>query len=349
MDEWDNEPEDDEPEPTRPRAEGVRILGAEEAAAAVSSQEPTKPRHKSRCSSNGAAPIDGGATTRFPLDDNDPNLAPPTLASPAAPPNLPHWTEPPTGEVPAVLTGRFGETETTIDRRRRGRRSGCVVGVVGWSAALARSARRVGRRRLRRRVRAGGQRSAPRRARRDAAPVAVRRSTTTTTIPTRSPASASTIRRSRRSRCDRRPHRPRALARRARAHRASRVRPSRRESRRPAVTSSPRDLQAAVGLGVGLAVRRTGAVQTGSGMDDDPGHGRGGAGGGGAVRRAAPRRVPAGHARRSRRHARHHDHRVSQGRNRPAAGDGPRRGRNLRVVSDSRRERAAHCQRGRDD
>jgi hypothetical protein len=34
MDEWDSD-DDDEFEPPRPRAEGVRILGAEEAAAVV--------------------------------------------------------------------------------------------------------------------------------------------------------------------------------------------------------------------------------------------------------------------------------------------------------------------------
>ena len=102
MDEWDNEFEE-EVEPTRPRAEGVRILGAEEAAAAVGSPEPDMTLQD-------PLPFDrsgGDDVSRWPLDDNDPN----TRAEAAAPPNLPHWTEPPTGEVPAVLSGRFGEPE----------------------------------------------------------------------------------------------------------------------------------------------------------------------------------------------------------------------------------------------
>jgi phosphatidate cytidylyltransferase len=56
----------------------------------------------------------------FPRDDNDPNVSTIGAATPAAPPNLPHWTEPPTGEVPAVLTGRFGETDVDLAEGEEG-------------------------------------------------------------------------------------------------------------------------------------------------------------------------------------------------------------------------------------
>lgn len=111
MDEWDND-YDEEFETTRPpRAEGVRILGAEEAAAAVSAQqaghEPAlqEPLRFERR----AAPEPPSASDELWPVDEDPN--PSGGFEAAAPPNLPHWTEPPTGEVPAVLTGRFGESE----------------------------------------------------------------------------------------------------------------------------------------------------------------------------------------------------------------------------------------------
>ncbi len=112
MDELDSN-EEEEAEVTRPRAEGVRILGAEEAAAAVNAKQPAGVRPEVpeplRLAHAAATPPE---PTLFPRDENDPNLR--SGAPPAAPPNLPHWTEPPTGEVPAVLTGRFGETEVDL-------------------------------------------------------------------------------------------------------------------------------------------------------------------------------------------------------------------------------------------
>ncbi|HUR77767.1 MAG TPA: phosphatidate cytidylyltransferase [Acidimicrobiales bacterium] len=112
MDEWDSDFEE-EIEPSRPRAEGVRILGAEEAAAVVGAQstddEPVQePLRFERPAPPAREP------ELFPRDDNDPNLTGVGATTPAAPPNLPHWTEPPTGEVPAVLTGRFGETDVDL-------------------------------------------------------------------------------------------------------------------------------------------------------------------------------------------------------------------------------------------
>ncbi|MEY2472803.1 MAG: phosphatidate cytidylyltransferase [Actinomycetota bacterium] len=108
MDEWDDN-FDEEGEPPRPRVEGVRILGAEEAAAAVTAQragEPVAPPEPLRFER--PAPAD---TPLFPRDDGEETIAIPV----AAPPNLPHWTEPPTGEVPAVLSGRFGESDVDLD------------------------------------------------------------------------------------------------------------------------------------------------------------------------------------------------------------------------------------------
>ncbi|HVV35813.1 MAG TPA: phosphatidate cytidylyltransferase [Acidimicrobiales bacterium] len=116
MDEWDDN-FDEEGDAPRPRAEGVRILGAEEAAAAVSAQRagdaapPPEPLKFARASEPSPAPP--VETPLFPRDDNDPTLS--AVPTPAAPPNLPHWTEPPTGEVPAVLSGRFGESDADLD------------------------------------------------------------------------------------------------------------------------------------------------------------------------------------------------------------------------------------------
>ncbi|MBA2608620.1 MAG: hypothetical protein H0U92_06765, partial [Actinobacteria bacterium] len=111
MDEWDSEFEE-EAEPTRPRPEGVRILGAEEAAAAVNAQESgtEAPQEPLRFERRIAPPPDE-TQLGFSFDDDD--EAPRAAVTPA-PPNLPHWTEPPTGEVPAVLSGRFGESDVDV-------------------------------------------------------------------------------------------------------------------------------------------------------------------------------------------------------------------------------------------
>ena len=112
MDEWDSD-YDDEFEPSRPRAEGVRILGAEEAAQAVASQSGEHPvvqeplRFQPRTDSFDDASDDSEPTSQYSFVDEEPVAA-------AAPPNLPHWTEPATGEVPAVLSGRFGESEVDV-------------------------------------------------------------------------------------------------------------------------------------------------------------------------------------------------------------------------------------------
>ncbi len=112
MDEWDSEFEE-EVEATRPRAEGVRILGAEEAAAAVNAQQTgtEAPQEPLRFERRIQTPPPDETQLGFSFDEGDD--APRAVATPA-PPNLPHWTEPPTGEVPAVLSGRFGESDVDV-------------------------------------------------------------------------------------------------------------------------------------------------------------------------------------------------------------------------------------------
>ncbi len=79
---------DDVEDPRAPRTEQVRIVGAERAADAVSSDLPDAARH--------AAPLDRAT-------EPDDEWGPEDWALPAEP-QLPHWTEAPTGEIPAVLS-----------------------------------------------------------------------------------------------------------------------------------------------------------------------------------------------------------------------------------------------------
>lgn len=121
MDEWDSD-YDEELEPSRPRAEGVRILGAEEAAAAVAQQSGEHPvvqeplRFEPRRTSAPDSDDEPEPTSQYSFLGEERDEAEFRRASAAAaPPNLPHWTEPATGEVPAVLSGRFGESEVEVD------------------------------------------------------------------------------------------------------------------------------------------------------------------------------------------------------------------------------------------
>lgn len=103
------------PEDEESPAEGVRIIGADEAAEAeerpdvVSRRREDEPRFGDR-----PAPIDEERrpSLRFPLDQQtDPAHIerPPVEPAPdpvTGPVELPHWTDPPTGEVPAAITGQ---------------------------------------------------------------------------------------------------------------------------------------------------------------------------------------------------------------------------------------------------
>jgi phosphatidate cytidylyltransferase len=102
--------EDDLPEAT---PEGVRILGAEEAQAAVEGGPArARPEEPPRRRPRSTPPKDVQPAARFPLPaDRLPGEGPAPSVRPApAPPvgepsgamPLPHWTEPPTGEVPMI-------------------------------------------------------------------------------------------------------------------------------------------------------------------------------------------------------------------------------------------------------
>jgi phosphatidate cytidylyltransferase len=95
-DRWDA----DEPK-KKDATEGVRIIGAEEAAEALERgdiaprRDPGEPRFGDRP----ASPPEGvRPAVRFPLTDADEEPPRPRPSSPS----LPHWTEPPTGEVPRI-------------------------------------------------------------------------------------------------------------------------------------------------------------------------------------------------------------------------------------------------------
>ena len=123
--------DDDQPDAPEPANEGVRLLGADEVARAAEKAEAAKrlgPDEKKYGDRPEPPPADVKPAMRFPLaDTSDPNeferpkTAPvtprtaedPTGASPpvlsVSPPTgetqLPHWTEPATGEVPRVVIG----------------------------------------------------------------------------------------------------------------------------------------------------------------------------------------------------------------------------------------------------
>ena len=89
--------DDERPQPTP--AEGVRILGAEEARAGLGAHEaepepPDEPRFDFEDEPADALPADDISTVRESAD--------PDLTTGEVPP-LPHWTEPATGAVPAIF------------------------------------------------------------------------------------------------------------------------------------------------------------------------------------------------------------------------------------------------------
>lgn len=109
----------DDEDSDKSTAEGVRIIGAEEAAEAVERGEvaPRLSESQPRYGDRPTPPPEGARPAlRFPLAaDSDPSyvtrppILPPALPgddpSPSGSVELPPWTDPPTGEVPAVLSG----------------------------------------------------------------------------------------------------------------------------------------------------------------------------------------------------------------------------------------------------
>jgi phosphatidate cytidylyltransferase len=113
---WEEEEQKPRPPTTRTPAEGVRIIGAEEAATALESGHASgrRPEDAPRYGDVPSPPEGPRPAHRFPLPDSvDPATAvrrPPLAqrppeSEPVVSPELPHWTEPPTGEVPSVLAG----------------------------------------------------------------------------------------------------------------------------------------------------------------------------------------------------------------------------------------------------
>ena len=110
-------------EPKDPPSEGVRIIGAEEAAEALERGDVAQrrggdqPRYGDRPASSGG---DGPRPVlRFPLgsssDPRDIERPPVVPSEPISEPvELPHWTEPPTGQVPQIL-GDSGEADDADD------------------------------------------------------------------------------------------------------------------------------------------------------------------------------------------------------------------------------------------
>jgi phosphatidate cytidylyltransferase len=121
--------DDDHPTRTpRQTGEGIRIIGAEEAASALETgaAEGRRPADAPRFGAVPEPPRAGGRppALRFPLEGDEeepygdtegvagtrvepPPGSRPLVGGPAgAGPEMPHWTEPPTGEVPRILPGQ---------------------------------------------------------------------------------------------------------------------------------------------------------------------------------------------------------------------------------------------------
>src|SRR4051794_11736206 len=98
------------PKPTDPN-EGVRIIGAEEAEKAIEREDVARrlPQDAPRFGDRPETPPDDGPrpAIRFPLSGS---AEPPTVG-PVESVSMPHWTEPATGEVPAVLASGDDEAD----------------------------------------------------------------------------------------------------------------------------------------------------------------------------------------------------------------------------------------------
>ena len=107
----DGEQDDDgipsRPEPAGPSTGGVRIIGAETAADITSEVPVVPPAHISPEASSLSSVRIVDEPAHDPVD-----TAP--EAPPASPTELPHWTEPPTGQVPAVLARDEGEASAIL-------------------------------------------------------------------------------------------------------------------------------------------------------------------------------------------------------------------------------------------
>src|SRR2546423_13499335 len=104
---WDR-PEDEEP--TADKTEGVRIIGAEEAAEALERGDVAPRRGEGELKYGDrpeSPPEDARPAVRFPLpaDESDAVTRPKPIGGPppAPPPSMPHRTPPPTAQGPRLL------------------------------------------------------------------------------------------------------------------------------------------------------------------------------------------------------------------------------------------------------
>ena len=107
--EQDDDGNPSRPDPSGPSTGGVRIIGAETAADITSEVPVVPPAHISPEASSLSSVRIIGEPAHDPVD-----TAP--EAPPAAPTELPHWTEPATGQVPAVLARDEGDLGA-LDRK----------------------------------------------------------------------------------------------------------------------------------------------------------------------------------------------------------------------------------------
>ncbi len=97
---WDEPPEDD----PKDKTEGVRIIGAEEAAEAMGRGDVAQRRGEGEVRFGdrpATPPEDVRPAIRFPLPADEADSL--TTRPRPAPPAMPHWADPPTGEVPRAL------------------------------------------------------------------------------------------------------------------------------------------------------------------------------------------------------------------------------------------------------
>ena len=110
--EWQDDEKDEDatvsrPDPSGPSTGGVRIIGAETAAEITSEHPVVPPAH---VINEGTPP----ASVRI-IDEPAEEAVDDVPEAPAAPPTeLPHWTEPATGQVPAVLARDEGEASAIL-------------------------------------------------------------------------------------------------------------------------------------------------------------------------------------------------------------------------------------------
>ncbi|HEX7168000.1 MAG TPA: phosphatidate cytidylyltransferase [Acidimicrobiales bacterium] len=109
---YDDE-DDERPAPPRAPGEGVRIIGAQEAAQREAElQSGRLPDDAPRYGDVPPQPSGPRPAVRFPLpEDADPPASTPATGAH----DLPHWSEPPTGEVPRVLVGDDADDEDDLE------------------------------------------------------------------------------------------------------------------------------------------------------------------------------------------------------------------------------------------